>query len=177
MATHSSLLAWSIPWTEAWRATVHGIAKSQTQLKRLSTLFHCVYGVLTLTSEYARKKGGKGDSMYLRSHPVENGIALFWCGVYSGGDGRRLREWLRKGSLTQTVTWGSERFGLFQDSLNSVSRASKISLTKALFPPLWFHVALFRYNLISHFLPWDITETFLLLLLSHFGRVWLCVIP
>ena len=62
---------------EAWRATVHGIAKSQTQLKRLSTLFHCVYGVLTLTSEYARNKGGKGDSMYLRSHPVENGIALF----------------------------------------------------------------------------------------------------
>ena len=31
MATHSSILAWSIPWTEEpeW-ATVHGVAKSWT---------------------------------------------------------------------------------------------------------------------------------------------------
>ena len=27
MATHSNILAWRIPWTEA---TVHGVAKSQT---------------------------------------------------------------------------------------------------------------------------------------------------
>ena len=34
MATHSSILAWRIPWTErgAWWATVHGVAKSWTQL-------------------------------------------------------------------------------------------------------------------------------------------------
>ena len=32
MATHSSILAWKIPWTDrgAWCATVHGIAKSRT---------------------------------------------------------------------------------------------------------------------------------------------------
>ena len=38
MATHSSVLAWRIPWTEetGWPATVHGVAQSQTQLKRLS---------------------------------------------------------------------------------------------------------------------------------------------
>ena len=31
MATHSSILAWRISWTEkAWQATVHGMAKSQT---------------------------------------------------------------------------------------------------------------------------------------------------
>ena len=29
MATHSSILAWKIPQKGAWRATVHGIAKSQ----------------------------------------------------------------------------------------------------------------------------------------------------
>ena len=41
MATHSSILAWRIPMdTEAWRATVHTIAKSRTQLKRLSTSTH-----------------------------------------------------------------------------------------------------------------------------------------
>ena len=33
MATHSSILAWRIPWTErgAWRATVHGVSMSQTE--------------------------------------------------------------------------------------------------------------------------------------------------
>ena len=33
MATHSSILAWRIPLTGAWWATVHGVAKSQTQLR------------------------------------------------------------------------------------------------------------------------------------------------
>ena len=30
MATHSSILAWRIPRTGVWRATVHGVTKSQT---------------------------------------------------------------------------------------------------------------------------------------------------
>ena len=37
MATHSSILAWRIPWTEALQATVHGVTKSRTWLKQLST--------------------------------------------------------------------------------------------------------------------------------------------
>ena len=33
MATQSSILAWRIPMDRgAWRATVHGVAKSQTRL-------------------------------------------------------------------------------------------------------------------------------------------------
>ena len=32
MTTHSSVLAWKIPWTEEPGATVHGVAKSQTRL-------------------------------------------------------------------------------------------------------------------------------------------------
>ena len=32
MATHSSILAWRIPWTGSWQATVHGVIKSQTPL-------------------------------------------------------------------------------------------------------------------------------------------------
>ena len=33
MATHSSIVAWRIPMDRrAWRATVHGVAKSQTRL-------------------------------------------------------------------------------------------------------------------------------------------------
>ena len=38
MATHSSILAWRILMERgAWRATVHGVTKSQTQLKTLNT--------------------------------------------------------------------------------------------------------------------------------------------
>ena len=32
MATHSSILAWRIPWTGAWQAIVCGVTKSQTWL-------------------------------------------------------------------------------------------------------------------------------------------------
>ena len=35
MATHSSILAWRIPWTEEADG-LHGVAKSQTQLKQLN---------------------------------------------------------------------------------------------------------------------------------------------
>ena len=37
MATHTSILAWSIQWTEepGW-ATVHGVTKSQTRWEQLS---------------------------------------------------------------------------------------------------------------------------------------------
>ena len=38
MATHSSILAWRIPMDRgAWQATDHGVSKSQTRLKRLSS--------------------------------------------------------------------------------------------------------------------------------------------
>ena len=35
-ATHSSILAWRIPWTGAWWTIVHRVAKGRIQLKRLS---------------------------------------------------------------------------------------------------------------------------------------------
>ena len=37
MATHSSILAWRIPWTEQPGGLVHRATKSQTRLKRLSS--------------------------------------------------------------------------------------------------------------------------------------------
>ena len=42
MATHSSTLAWEIPWTEegAWWATVHRVAKCRTQLSDFTFTFH-----------------------------------------------------------------------------------------------------------------------------------------
>ena len=41
MATHSSILAWEIPWTErgAWRTIVHVVSKSQTWLRKHTHTF------------------------------------------------------------------------------------------------------------------------------------------
>ena len=44
MAIHSSILAWRIPMERgAWQATVHGVTKSRTRLKRLSRVQAVVY--------------------------------------------------------------------------------------------------------------------------------------
>ena len=41
MATHSRILAWRVPWTRgAWRATVHGVAKSPDRTERLTLCLH-----------------------------------------------------------------------------------------------------------------------------------------
>ena len=37
MATHWNILAWNLMERGAWQATVHGVTKSQIQLKGLST--------------------------------------------------------------------------------------------------------------------------------------------
>ena len=48
MASHSSILAWRIPWTEEpGRLPVHRVAKSQTRLSSFTFTFHC----LVLTAE------------------------------------------------------------------------------------------------------------------------------
>ena len=40
MATHSSTLAWKIPWTEEPGRLVYGVAKSQTRLSNFTFTFH-----------------------------------------------------------------------------------------------------------------------------------------
>ena len=60
MATCSSILAWRIPWREEpGEATDHGVAKSQTRLKQLSTQVHkllCVSVHLKICSESRKNK-------------------------------------------------------------------------------------------------------------------------
>jgi len=44
-ATHSSIHAWKIPWIlGAWWATIHGVAKSQTQLSEFTSLHFILIG-------------------------------------------------------------------------------------------------------------------------------------
>ena len=42
VATHSSILAWRIPWTEESGATIHRVTESQTRLSWLSTCVVCI---------------------------------------------------------------------------------------------------------------------------------------
>ena len=44
MATHSSTLAWRVPWTEepGRLHTVHGVAKSRTRLSDFSFTYHTI---------------------------------------------------------------------------------------------------------------------------------------
>ena len=50
MATHSSVLAWKIPWTEepgyGLQTTAHGVAKSQTQLSDFTFFLYSLEGKL-----------------------------------------------------------------------------------------------------------------------------------
>ena len=46
--THSSILAWRIPWTEGWRATVSGVTKNQRQPSNYLSLNSCDYWFLSL---------------------------------------------------------------------------------------------------------------------------------
>ena len=49
MATRSGILAWRIPMDRgAWRAAVHGVAKSQTRLSDWAPTHAIVSGVITL---------------------------------------------------------------------------------------------------------------------------------
>ena len=64
MATHSSILAWRIPWTEA---TVHGVSKSQTQLSdyhfhTLGPRRHC-YWASSLEGGKEGEKGAERESL------------------------------------------------------------------------------------------------------------------
>jgi len=55
MATHSSILAWRIPMDRgAWRATVHGVAKSWTRLSDLLLKGHVIRQCLYTWRHYIR---------------------------------------------------------------------------------------------------------------------------
>ena len=85
-ATHSSILAWRIPWT------VHGVSKSRTQLSHFHSLTHsCLTGLLE-----------KSEECVITGHSSTqpSTAALAWCQVSKclkvlrppGGDGVRREE-------------------------------------------------------------------------------------
>ena len=56
MANHSTILAWRIPWTDESAGQVHGVAKSWTQVKQLSTQT-CTYNGILFS--FKKKKKNK----------------------------------------------------------------------------------------------------------------------
>ena len=84
-ATHSSIIAWRIPWTEdpGGLCTVHSITKSQTQPKQLSThaypyLSLSIYLYLYLSklwfSQLDRKEGWVPNNWCLRTVVLEKTV-------------------------------------------------------------------------------------------------------
>ena len=41
VATHSSILAWEIPWTEVWQTTAHGVTKELDKTEELNNNLKC----------------------------------------------------------------------------------------------------------------------------------------
>ena len=75
-ATHFNILAWRIPMDRgAWRAIVHGVAKSQTRLSDLTLTFHfhaLEKEMATHSSVLAWRIPGRGDPGGLPSHRVRH---------------------------------------------------------------------------------------------------------
>ena len=76
MAICSSILAWRIPWTEAWWATVHGVAKELVSNTHTHTHTH------TLTHpEFMKIRVGKQHTHTHTTHPPrihENKTNYLW---------------------------------------------------------------------------------------------------
>ena len=55
MATHSSILAWRIPWTEKPGGLVHGVAKSN-MTEQLTLSLYTFYNILYVLIHYSHHK-------------------------------------------------------------------------------------------------------------------------
>ena len=82
MATHSSTLAWRIPWMEE-PDTVHGVAKSQTRLSDftyLLTKFRTNYNSLKLINHLISLSGSFKQSVFIVKANVSIKVQL--CGLF-----------------------------------------------------------------------------------------------
>ena len=69
MATHSSVLAWRIPWTGAWWATVDRVTKSRTRLQWRGTRMERPGGGEMLEVAECQAEGQQMQGPQVRSMP------------------------------------------------------------------------------------------------------------
>ena len=92
MATHSSILAWRIPWIGAWWITAHEVSNCQTQLKWLSTREETKAVATKQGEEFLR--GDKRD-LYVACNSSYSDLHVL---VHLGCSNKTpLTEWLIKG--------------------------------------------------------------------------------
>ena len=93
MATHSSILAWKIPWTEelGWLLTVHGVAESRTRLSDFTSLSLSLHvGFAVVKNPPANAGGGGSIPKSGRLPRVENGNSLQYSGLQKSHRQRSL---------------------------------------------------------------------------------------
>ena len=67
MATHSTILAWTIPWSEAWGATIHGASKSQTWLSTEPQVKFTGFYICYKSQWRLRLRGQAVDSVFQKA--------------------------------------------------------------------------------------------------------------
>ena len=80
MATHSSIHAWRIPWTEDPDRLVHGVAQSWTQLQQLNTHPCTLQDTCSASQRRQRttepsEEQGAADTFSICSVSVSSGLA------------------------------------------------------------------------------------------------------
>ena len=116
MATHSSTLAWKIPWTEEpCRLTVHGVTKSQTRLSDITSLLH-----FTPAAAYRPKPGCMKSPDWRRGRSF-----LILCRSCKVALERTGADWEGRGFL-QSISWYNSHLktlkikgGAFRNSLET----------------------------------------------------------
>ena len=138
-ATHSSILAWRIPWTIA-----QGIAKSQTQLSNFTSLYIYV-GVLSHFSCVWLCNSMNHSSPGSSVHKIFQERKLEWVATLSSRASSRLRDWIQVSCIAGRIftDWvNREGAEMSSHSPHSYSSLFMMSKDKPLFYSTQEHVAI-----------------------------------
>ena len=111
VATHSSTLAWRIPWREEpGRLLVHGVAKSRTRLSDFTHSLTQPIESLDLSSRaaiYGVTKEGNGNPLQCSCLENPRDGRAWWTAVYGVAQSRTRLKWLssKESDMTERLKW------------------------------------------------------------------------
>ena len=121
MPTHSSILAWEIPWRGTWQATVHGVIKHQT---RLSAHTHMIYTILGSPGDSGGEESAwnAGDSLQFRRCSFIPWVRKIpWRREWHPTSVFLLGKFLGLRSLGGYSPWGHKKFDMMDQLMLSLS--------------------------------------------------------